>query len=36
MFSGGTREKIITVPLVLGIMAAFGVMALRVYAELVQ
>ncbi len=36
MFSGGTREKIITVPLVLGIIAAFGVMAPRVYAELVQ
>lgn len=34
MFSGGTREKMISVPLVLGVLVTFGVMAMRIYMEM--
>lgn len=33
MFSGGTREKLITIPLVLGIIIAFGFMGFNIYLE---
>lgn len=34
MFSGGTRENIITVPVVLAIFVSFGMMAFRIYLEM--
>lgn len=33
MFSGGTREKIITVPVILAILISFGMMGMRIYLE---
>jgi len=33
MFSGGTRERLVTVPLVLAALAAFGMMGLHIFLE---
>lgn len=33
MFRGGTRERMITIPLVLGIILAFAIMGMRIYIE---
>lgn len=33
MFSGGTKERMITIPLILGIVIAFGVMGMYIYME---
>ncbi|MCI8482942.1 MAG: CPBP family intramembrane metalloprotease [Lachnospiraceae bacterium] len=33
MFSEGTRERIISIPLILGILISFGVMGMRIYME---
>ncbi len=34
MFSGGTREKIITVPLILAILVSFGMMGMSIFLEM--
>lgn len=33
MFRGGTRERMITIPLVIGILIAFAVMGMKIYIE---